>query len=336
MSNWLKVSVIMLAAIVMAAVLPMSGNAQLGKKKFKKPGGGGGESASAMKAYPACNGPKKRIAIYRFKDGVNSGESRAIKGSLLEELQHELLQTGCFLVLVTNEDLADAAAEIAGGQSGMANERHQPQAGKQLGAQALFQGILTGVSFTQSQSVGIGIPGGALGDVGGAMALKMSTAKVVIMIKMFDPETRILQFSERAEGLVKKRAIALKADYEGVVVGGKLTKETPLGDAAIRAIHDAVYIIVSKMNNIPWQATILKVTGPQVIIRGGPDSGLQPGQMLQVYKRGEMLEDPDTGEMLQLPGMKIGQVRVTQVQDKFVFAEIISGPVMAGMRVKLQ
>jgi len=284
-----------------------------------------------IKPYPECKGPKKRIAIYRFKDGVNNQYSAQIKNGLYEALQYELQQTGCFVVLVTNEDLGDAAAEIAHGQTGMAGGAYNPQAGKQLGAQLIVQGTLFEVSYTGGKGGTIGAPGRLTGGVGLNVGMSKQDAKVVIMVKMFDPETRVLKYSEKAEGEVVKRNVSVGATKEGVVVGGKLNKETPLGDAALRAIHDAVYIILNRANRIPWQTVALKVIGDRVIIRGGEDVGLTPGTKLDVYQPGEKIEDPETGEVLQLPPQKLGQVEVSQVMGKMSYCNILSGPVERGM-----
>lgn len=284
-----------------------------------------------LKPYPECKGPRKRIAIYRFKDGVNNQYSREIQQGLYEALQYELQQTGCFVVLVTNEDLGDAAAEIGHGQSGMAAGAHNPEAGKQLGAQLIVQGVLYEVSYTGGKGGRISTPGKLGGGVGLSLGMSKEEAKVVIMVKMFDPETRVLKYSEKAEGKVIKRDVSVGATKEGVVVGGKLNKETPLGDAALRAIHDSVYIILNQANQMPWQTVVLKVSGNRAIIRGGKDVGLTIGEMLDVYQPGESITDPETGEELRLPPQKLGQVRVSQVMDKMAYCNILSGPVERGM-----
>lgn len=337
MNKLSRMVVVSFAVLLLAVwIMPMTGSAQL--KMPKKKAGGGGEAGGGggeLKPYPPCNGPKKRIAIYRFKDGANNDMSAAIRDSMLEAFQYELQQTGCFVLLVTNEDLEDSAAEIRHGQSGMGNQGRSPQAGQQLGAQAIFQGTIQEVAFTQSQGIGVGnIPIGGIAT--GGVGVKVSQAKVVVIIKMFDPETRVLEFSERAEGAINKTAVAVESNIKGVVVGGKLQKQTPIGDAALRAIHNAVYIVLTKMNSMPWQATILKVEGKKVIIRAGTDSGIQVGQTLNVYKPGDKVEDPDTGEMVSLPATKLGQVRVTEVLEKFIYAEIVSGPAVVGNWVRLE
>lgn len=316
-------------SVFLFGVLLNSGNAQLGVKKKSGVGEATSESCSP------CKGPKKRIAVYRFKDAVNNSTSAAIRDSLIEALQHELQQTGCFIVLVTNEDLQDAAAEIRHGQSGMGNEARSPKAGNQLGAQGIFQGTLMEIAYTQGEGIQTHIPNVGMGGTAN-LGFVQTHAKVVIQVKMFDPETRILLFSEKAEGEVTKRAIKVKTEQEGVVVGGQFNQETPLGDAAMKAVKQAVCIIVDKMNSIPWQATILKVTGNQIIVRAGADSGIQVGQILNIYKPGEKVEDPDTGEMILLPPTKMGQAKVTQVIEKFIYAEIISGPATAGMWVRVE
>jgi len=315
-------------AIGLSTMTPTTVEAKKKKKKEK--------AEEVQLPYPPCKGPKKRIAIYRFKDGVNNNISSTIKGGLAEALQYELQQTGCFVVLVTNEDMSDAAAEIGHGQSGMATEGRSPQAGKQLGAQMLVQGVLYEVSYTGGKGGTVKVPGRLTGGIGGNVGMSKQEAKVVIMVKMFDPETRILAHSEKAEGYVVKRKVKAGVSVEGVMVGGKFDKETPLGDAALRAIHKAVYIILTKSNEMPWQASVLKVTGKRVLIRGGSDSGLQVGMVLNVYKPGEKIEDPDTGEVLSEPATKLGQVKVTQVMSKMSYCEIVSGPVTRGMWVRLE
>jgi len=294
------------------------------------------KNSDELKPYPKCKGPKKRIAIYRFKDGVNNNYSRGIRDGLLQALEYELQQSGCFIVLVTNEDLSDAATEIGHGQSGMAaGGNRSPQTGKQLGAQILVQGLLYEVAYTGGKKGGVKVPSKLTGGIGGSIGMAKQEAKIVIMVRMFDPETRILLFNEKAEGYVVKQKISATAKVEGVKAGGALDKETPLGDAALRAIHNSVRIIIKKMNKRPWQATILKVDGNRVLIRGGKPEGLQPGTVLNVFKPGEMIEDPDTGEMLQTPATQLGQVRITQVMEKMSYCEIVSGPVMRGMWVRM-
>jgi len=318
-------SLLLAIAVGMGTLTPTSVEAK--KKKPKK---------NALPPYPACKGPKKRIAVYRFKDGVKTNESHAIMKGLMEALEYELQQTKCFVVLVANEDMSDSASEIRHGQTGMSTGRHSPQAGKQLGAQMIVAGTLYEVAATGSQGGGIKVPGKVTGGVGVGLGMSKKTAKVVIMVKMYDPETRILQHSEKAVGKFSKRKLKVTAKYQGVKAGGKLTKETPLGDAALKAIHMAVYIILKKSNEMPWQAVVLKVTGSKVLIRGGTDTGLQVGQVLGVYKPGEKIEDPDTGEVLQVPAQKLGQVKVTQVMSKMSYCQVLSGPIAKGMWVRMQ
>ncbi len=288
-----------------------------------------------MKPYPECKGPKKRIAVYRFKDGVNNKYSREIKNGLYEALQYELQQTGCFVVLVSNEDLGDAASEIGHGQSGMSKESHTPKAGGQLGAQLIVQGTLYEVAYTGGKGANIGFGGNkSTKGIGGKLGVSKQDAKVVIMVKMFDPESRILKYSEKAKGEVTKRKISAGASKDGAVVGGKLNKETPLGDAALKAIHDSVYIILNQANQMPWQTVVLKVSGNRAIIRGGKDVGLTKGEKLDVYQPGEKIEDPETGEVLQLPPQKLGQVQVSQLMSKMAYCNILSGPVQRGMWIR--
>ena len=316
---------------IVVGINPLTVKGGQGKPKTS----GVASDTGELPEYPACNGPKKRIALYRFNDGVNNQYSAQIRGGLMEALQNELQQTGCFVVLVTNEDMGDAAAEIAHGQSGMATGKYSPEAGKQLGAQMIVAGTLFEVAYTGGQGGGVRVPSSITGGYGGAIGAGKEDAKVVLMVKMFDPETRILVYSEKAEGKFSKRRLAVGADVQGVQGAAKINKETPVGDAAMRAIHMAVYIILRKMNEMPWQATVLKVEGRRILIRGGTDVGLKVGTTMDIFKAGEKIEDPDTGEMLQEPPTKMGQAKITQVLEKMSYCDIISGPAAVGMFVRM-
>jgi hypothetical protein len=68
---------------------------------------------------------------------------------------------------------------------------------------------------------------------------------------------------------------------------------------------------------------ILNVQGKQVWINRGQDGGLKKGSVLQVFRPGIALIDPDTGENLGSAETKLGKIKVTRVNPKFTTAEIM-------------
>ena len=69
---------------------------------------------------------------------------------------------------------------------------------------------------------------------------------------------------------------------------------------------------------------VLNRTANQVWINRGKDGGLKAGDILNVYRPGEELIDPDTGERLGSAEVLVGKIKVTRVNPKFTVAEIQS------------
>ena len=60
----------------------------------------------------------------------------------------------------------------------------------------------------------------------------------------------------------------------------------------------------------PWRSYILSVEDGSYIISGGASQGLSAGDIFQVYKKGKIVRNPQTGLDIELPGQKIGLVTV--------------------------
>jgi len=79
---------------------------------------------------------------------------------------------------------------------------------------------------------------------------------------------------------------------------------------------------------------VLNRQGNQVWINRGKDGGLKVGDILNIYRPGEELIDPDTGERLGSAETLVGKIKVARVNPKFTVAEIQSkdtqGPIEKG------
>lgn len=69
---------------------------------------------------------------------------------------------------------------------------------------------------------------------------------------------------------------------------------------------------------------ILSRLANQVWINRGKDGGLKVGDILNVYRPGEELIDPDTKERLGAAETLVGKIKVARVNPKFTIAEIQS------------
>lgn len=73
---------------------------------------------------------------------------------------------------------------------------------------------------------------------------------------------------------------------------------------------------------------IVSVSGGEVVINSGGNS-LQPGMRLNVFAEGERLVDPYTGESLGAREVQVGEVVISQVDQKMAYAKIVSGDQIA-------
>lgn len=69
---------------------------------------------------------------------------------------------------------------------------------------------------------------------------------------------------------------------------------------------------------------VLNIQGKQVWINRGKDGGLKKGQILQIFRPGMALIDPDTGENLGSAETMIGKLKIKRINPKFTIAEIVS------------
>ena len=70
---------------------------------------------------------------------------------------------------------------------------------------------------------------------------------------------------------------------------------------------------------------VMSTKGTQVWINRGQDGGLKEGEVLQVYRPGEELVDPDTGEVLGSAEEMIGTIKVVRINPKFTITEMEAG-----------
>ena len=96
---------------------------------------------------------------------------------------------------------------------------------------------------------------------------------------------------------------------------------------ARRAVSDLVARI--------YPARVVGLAGNEVILNFGGDT-IRPGALYRVYKAGEKLVDPYTGESLGSSQQDVALIEVVRVEAKISYAQIIDGGgITNGMMVKL-
>jgi hypothetical protein len=59
---------------------------------------------------------------------------------------------------------------------------------------------------------------------------------------------------------------------------------------------------------------IAKAAGGAIYVNVGAEAGIKEGDEYDVYRAGEVIKDPDTGEVLGANEMKVGRIKITAVR----------------------
>ncbi len=162
-------------------------------------------------------GNKARIAIGTIKpkaDKCSSGMAAAVG----EMLSTSLVNTGKFIVLASQEEVAELADEIEFAQSGYVEEGRGPEKGLMEGADLLITGAVT-VFEPDAGGSGGGL-GGLTNKAFGKIGVQTKTAKLEMDIKLIDIRTRRI--------LKAKTIKAETKNWKTDMAGGGWTKDVAL------------------------------------------------------------------------------------------------------------
>jgi len=257
-------------------------------------------------------GPKKRIAVMDFEVKAVGAPRDAAKG-LSDMFITALHNTGRFVV-VERAEMDAMLQEQELGELGVLRPGTTSKIGDILGVQVLVKGSIT--QFHEKMgSTGVG-------------RFKVETVKgsVAMDIRTFDTSTGIIIGSHAAVGESTKRNLGGTAVIKGVTITRGEFEKTALGEASRQCIDRAVRSVVKEMAKVPWQRDIASVETNQIYIsKAGRGSGIKAGDVMEIWKRGEELTDPSTGESLGYKSSKIGSCTVCQIAEKFSIADITEG-----------
>lgn len=279
------------------------------------------ESANMQTKLGEYKGLKHAIGCKEFENQAGWRGQWEIGQNLSIMLESALHDTGRF-VIVEREKLKDVIAEQDLAASGRtAKAKNVAQTGLIRPARYIATGAVTEVEESQSGGdAGVSFRGIRVG--GGK-----SEAQVTVIVKLVDTTTGEIVAKERIVGKAGRTGLRV-----GVSVGGLDTdlggfKKTPLGQAAQDCINQAAELIAKKMEEFPFEGSVVKVSGSgKIIINRGAEFGVEVGQELVMAEEGELLTDPDTGAILgKEEGEVIGELRVAKVDEKIAYCDVIKG-----------
>ncbi len=274
-----------------------------------------------LNGYTACDvqakGLKKTVAVFDFQNDSGYNAYANLGQDFTTQLTDALIQSGDFIIL-SRQDLDVVMAEQDLASSGRFAKSNTAKIGQIVPAQILIKGRITEFEEnTKGGGQGFSISGITLGA-------NKSSAHIGVIIQLIDSTTGQIVDSERVEGQASSGGFSIGYDGDFSLSSSSF-KKTPLGKAVQMAIDRAVDYISKKANRVPWSGKVMLVKDDLVYVNSGVNAGLASGDTFDVYRQGESLVDPDTGMELGRESKKIGEIKITEVQDKFSKAAMLFG-----------
>lgn len=258
---------------------------------------------------------KRKVAIARF-----SNETAYAKGifydkdndpmgkQALDILSTKLASTGKFILLERQDmDKIMEELELAGNQGS-----------QKVGADYLIIGSVT--EFGRKN----------VGDVNVFSRTKTQTVEAAVSIRLVDVSSGQIIYSEEAKGEAET------SNKTVMGLGERTDYDATLSDKAISAaISKLVENIINNCMNRPWKAYFLNYDENGIIISGGRSQGLKIGDTFEVIEKGRLIENPQTGMKMELPGKTVGKIRIDFVggetpENEFSMVSFIDGDIDNG------
>lgn len=235
-------------------------------------------------------------------------------------LESALFDTGRFVV-VEREKLKDVIAEqdlVASGRT--AKAKKVAQTGLIRPARYLATGAIT------VATEGVSGAGGGISIKGVSLGGGKSSAQVTIIAKLIDTTTGEIVQKKSIVGKAGRVAASVGLSVGGVGANLGGFKKTPMGEAAQDCINQAAKFFAQAMEKIPFDGCVVKVSGGQVIINRGSEFGIEVGKEMIMREEGELMTDPNTGEVLgNEEGKILGKLKIAKVAEKVSYCDVTEG-----------
>lgn len=261
-----------------------------------------------------------RGGTIEYEDGITGVPVQGIE-AIITDIMH---RTGRFRI-VERTVLNEALREQDLGASGRIAKPSAAKVGNILGAEYLFQAVITNYEAgVESKGGGLlGAVGGSAGTVLGGLAVKSSKGVIGMNFRLIDAETTEVIYTDQVEIEVKESGLALagfgvgSSAAGGGFMGGYA--KTPIGQAVIAACNKGVYGLIKQVGTTPATGKVIQVKDGKIYLNLNEDV-LSVGEIMTVRSLGEELIDPDTGISLGSEEKELGTIEVSQTGEKFSLA----------------
>lgn len=279
---------------------------------------------AALAPSAAFAAAKPRVAVIEFKDKTSHYYSWYEAGRAAQDMfVTELVKSGKYRV-IDREQLAALMQEKNLSLSGEIDPKTAVKAGKLLGVEYFVTGALT--------ELGVANRGARVPGVFGMPSVRVGSQKMDASIdaRMINTTTGEIVWADTAKEETSDASVYVAGAGGGVEDQRKLD----------RVLRPVVVKLAASMAKAETPTSglggsgdasgvagkIAKVEGGSVYLNVGAEAGIKEGEEFDVYRVGNVIKDPDTGEVLGSDETKVGKVKVTKVLGaRLSSASVVSG-----------
>jgi curli biogenesis system outer membrane secretion channel CsgG len=276
---------------------------------------------------------KPRVAILEFKNKSLGGHhywwDDKVGAAAQDMLLTELVKSGKYAV-VEREQIAAIMQEKGLVLSGDVDPSTAMKIGKLLGVQYLITGSVTEFGKTEKE---------AQGGWGIGFGAKKTDFVSALDARMFSVNTGEILWADSAS----KEESNFNLKIFGS--GGGVERDERMFDKVLRPVVKELAASLMKADlgggtaasatQPTAQGKIAQAAGGKVFLNLGSAHGVKEGDTFTVYRTGNVIKDPDTGEVLGAEETRVGQVKITLVKgEKLSEAAVVSGEPQVGDVVK--
>src|ERR1019366_3441859 len=267
--------------------------------------------ASTLTAQ-AAGSAKPRVAVLEFVDKSTHNYGWYHVGRAAHDMMVTALVKGEAFRVIDRERLQALMQEKNLSLSGDVDPKTAVRVGKMLGVEYLILGAITEFGVTNS---GASVPG-----YGGLPSFSMRTQRMdaAIDARAINTSTGEIVWADTAKDSSSDKSVYVAGAGGGSHDGEKL-------DKILRPVVQklATFVSAKKLETSGIGGAgdasgvvgkIAKADGGTLYVNAGSEAGVNEGDEFDVYRVGEQIKDPDTGEVLGANEAKVGRVRIRSVR----------------------
>lgn len=311
---------------------------------------------SAVFAASAAAQAKRRVAVMNFDYATVRSSVAAIYGTdedigkgICDLIVEKLVQSGKYSV-IERKAIDKILAEQNFSNSDRVDSNSAAKIGRILGVDAIIMGSITQFGRDDKSK---GVSGGVADRLGGRFGLggvKRTSSKAVVGIsaRMVNTDTAEIIATAKGMGESARTGTSLLGAGGGQIVGGGAADmksrnfaNTILGEAVNNAVTDLCGQLDASAARLPakvitLQGMVADASGGVLVLNIGSRAGVKVGDRLQVKRKIRDVKDPETGKVIRSIENSLGEVTITEVDERSSVGQYNGAPAKVGDVVRSQ